>query len=68
MLSARQVGTCANTICIFRLVTFGLQVDKTELAMVFPYRECDLPRFSEQVTLLVRSPPRKPEVSLSVRI
>ena len=45
-----------------------MQVDKTELAMVFPYRECDLPRFSEQVTLLVRSPPRKPEVSLSVRI
>ena len=68
MLSRKKVQTHVHTICISRLVTLGLQVSKPWLATVFPRGECGLPRCSEQVTLLVESPPGKPEVSLSVRI
>lgn len=68
MLSTKKVQTHVHTICISRLVTLGLQVSKPWLATVFPRGECGLPRCSEQATLLVESPPGKPEVSLSVRI
>lgn len=68
MLSAKQVAACANIICVSRLVTFGLQGDKTELAIVSHREEYSLPRFSEQVARPVRSPPGKPELDFPIRI
>lgn len=46
--NAKQVGACANTICISRLVVFGCKWTRQSWLQFSHTEGCGLPRFSEQ--------------------